>query len=526
MADIRINELPIATGVTSPSPSDNIAIDGLTTRKTPLSALGDVTVPVATQAEAEAGTNPSKRMTPLTTAQAITALGATAAQGAKADTALQPGQAATLSQGSKADSALQPSLIGAANGIAPLGSNSRLAIANLPVNVVGGYTNSVVNANNLLEAGWAVGNNATGAPTNTGDGDWYQYENIGAGDWVVQYAYSFFVDATYKRYRRSGAWGAWQRDYQGDEKAPQVQAGSSRYPTGPAGSGTYRRVDGSSQVAGNTISGKTGQFGKAAVDGLTWVESILPGTDQPGVVSVYSISDSGNYAGVFGVRSSDNAQPTAQNIIAHIAVAQHDNPSVGHNVWGRYVHGWWSPGSSSSGFLLNEESSIYNGGSDGPLVTPYDLILGSTNAGQRVNLRLTAGTGLIFSNKVSTALQITNNNGQFVSGIVFGAGALSTASGYADAISFPQDIGLSFYKNSSASRAWRMFCNDTAAADGEASIILGDRKMQITKANVNLDSGRVLGLNTDGTIGFRFNSGNGHVELLRPDGTVVAFWVV
>lgn len=90
MADIRINALPLATGGTAPSPSDNVAIDGLTTRKTPLSAIGDIAVPVATQAEAEAGTNPSKRMTPLTTAQAIAALGATAAQGIKADTALQP----------------------------------------------------------------------------------------------------------------------------------------------------------------------------------------------------------------------------------------------------------------------------------------------------------------------------------------------------------------------------------------------------------------------------------------------------
>lgn len=90
MADIRINQLPLATGGTAPAPSDVVALDGTTTRKAPLSSLGDVVRPFASQAEAEAGTNNTKTMTPLTTAQAIDALAATEAQGAKADTAMQP----------------------------------------------------------------------------------------------------------------------------------------------------------------------------------------------------------------------------------------------------------------------------------------------------------------------------------------------------------------------------------------------------------------------------------------------------
>lgn len=110
MADIRINGLPLATGPTAPMPADVVALDGTTTRKAPLSVLGDVIRPVATQAEAEAGTNNTKTMTPLTTAQAIAEQAATASQGAKADTALQPGQAATTAQGDKADTAMQPTV--------------------------------------------------------------------------------------------------------------------------------------------------------------------------------------------------------------------------------------------------------------------------------------------------------------------------------------------------------------------------------------------------------------------------------
>lgn len=71
MADKRINQLPIATGATAPVPSDALAIDGATTRQTTIQVIGDTAVPVASQAEAEAGTNAAKRMTPLTTKQSI-----------------------------------------------------------------------------------------------------------------------------------------------------------------------------------------------------------------------------------------------------------------------------------------------------------------------------------------------------------------------------------------------------------------------------------------------------------------------
>ncbi len=70
MADIRINALPVEN---NPVASEAVAIDGATTRQTTVQKLVYAGRPTASQAEAEAGTDPDKAMTPLNTAQAISA---------------------------------------------------------------------------------------------------------------------------------------------------------------------------------------------------------------------------------------------------------------------------------------------------------------------------------------------------------------------------------------------------------------------------------------------------------------------
>lgn len=91
MADIRINDLPEAT---NPVATENVAIDGSATRRTTIQKLVDAGAPVASQSEAEAGENNSKRMTALRVKQSIAAeIGdtiASATAGALAVTALQP----------------------------------------------------------------------------------------------------------------------------------------------------------------------------------------------------------------------------------------------------------------------------------------------------------------------------------------------------------------------------------------------------------------------------------------------------
>lgn len=99
MADIRVNQLPLATGPTAPMQSDFVPIDGTNTRKATLLSLADVINPPASQAEAEAGTDAVKRMTALTTKQSIASeVGvslASAAQGLLASSALQPSDVGT-----------------------------------------------------------------------------------------------------------------------------------------------------------------------------------------------------------------------------------------------------------------------------------------------------------------------------------------------------------------------------------------------------------------------------------------------
>lgn len=80
MANIRPNALPDEA---NPNSSDVVIIDGLTTRKTTLEKAVNAGRPNASQAEAEAGVNSVKGMTPLTTRQAIVAYGSNFAPAAK-----------------------------------------------------------------------------------------------------------------------------------------------------------------------------------------------------------------------------------------------------------------------------------------------------------------------------------------------------------------------------------------------------------------------------------------------------------
>ncbi|SCD24316.1 hypothetical protein [Brucella inopinata] len=88
---LRINELPEEL---NPAPIDNIAIDGPSTRRTTLQRAADAVRPYSTEAMAREGLNNTSVMTPLRVSQAIETLGgqrfATAQQGNKADTAVQP----------------------------------------------------------------------------------------------------------------------------------------------------------------------------------------------------------------------------------------------------------------------------------------------------------------------------------------------------------------------------------------------------------------------------------------------------
>lgn len=91
MANIRIKDLPLEG---APKFDDRVPLDLSTTRQATVEAFVLAGRPTASKPEAEAGTDPKKAMTPLTTRQAIEGqIGnsiASAAQGALADSAVQP----------------------------------------------------------------------------------------------------------------------------------------------------------------------------------------------------------------------------------------------------------------------------------------------------------------------------------------------------------------------------------------------------------------------------------------------------
>lgn len=256
----------------------------------------------------------------------------------------------------------------------------------------------------------------------------------------------------------------------------QFLAGTTRYPTS-----INQRVDSVSWLAANTVSAKNSVTGAAALDGLTWVNDIMPGTDAVGMVTAYSISPAGKYASVDAVRASDNVALTRQNIIAHAAVAMVDNASVAHFVWGKYTHAWWAATAHADSFLLGEENSVHNEGPDCVAKTPWEIRGGSLNNGQIANLRLTASTGIV-GNKVTAAIQVCPNNGKYASGFVIASDALDVVGGYADALAISTNHGIGWYSPNNASAMWRVFCNVTSVTQ-LGSIILGNGDVQVYNAS-------------------------------------------
>lgn len=271
---------------------------------------------------------------------------------------------------------------------------------------------------------------------------------------------------------------------------PLFLAGATRYPTSIG-----QRFDNSALIAGNTLAGKNIVAGAAAIDGLTWVNTIMPGTDGAGVVTSYSISPNGKYATVSAVRSSDNPG-AASYLIGDAVVAQHDNTSIAHNMWGRYIHGWITATAATGGLFLNEESSICNLGAASTVKTPWDLRLGAPNADQKANLRLTAGTGTP-ANDITCALQIINNNAKYKSAIIIGSDALDTSSGYADALAFSTNHGISVYSPSNTTLMWKIFCNVTSTA-AQGNLIFGDGVVSLTNADFNVNT-NLKGYKVQGT---------------------------
>jgi hypothetical protein len=226
------------------------------------------------------------------------------------------------------------------------------------------------------------------------------------------------------------------------------------------------RVDPSSNLLVNAVGARTGRFGAAAHEGLTWANRYVPGTDQNGIVQLYSLSTSGNYGAFFGTRSSDNHNVGAQNVIGSInlVVADSDRP---HLHWAQYSEGYVPRGSTAFRLLINDENSIQNDGNRAPTADPYDF-----NPQHLLNnLRVDCGIGLKGAQSCSNPLSILNNGADYRVGILFGDKSVELVDGAANALVLPADYALSWF-GAPGAPTWRVY--STARKIEAGRLIMGD----------------------------------------------------
>ncbi|MBB4860584.1 hypothetical protein HNO88_003928 [Novosphingobium chloroacetimidivorans] len=231
------------------------------------------------------------------------------------------------------------------------------------------------------------------------------------------------------------------------------------------------RFDPSSNLLVNTLGARTGLFGAAAREGLTWANKYVPGTDQTGMVQLYSLSTTGNYGAFFGVRSSDNRAPGAQNVIGSIdlVVADGDRP---HLHWARYAEGYVPKGSTAFRLLINDENSIQNESARAPTADPYDF-----NPQHLVNnLRVDCGIGIAGAQSCTNPLSILNNGADYRIGIVFGDKSIEVVNGTASAVAFPANYALSWF-GAPGTPTWRVY--STARTRDAGRLIMADDAVSI-----------------------------------------------
>jgi hypothetical protein len=231
------------------------------------------------------------------------------------------------------------------------------------------------------------------------------------------------------------------------------------------------RFDGSSNLLVNTIGARTGLFGAAAREGLTWANRYVPGTDLGGIVQLYSLSTSGNYGAFFGARSSDNRSTRAENVIGsvNLVVADSDQP---HLHWAQYSEGYVPRGKAAFRLLINDENSIQNEGNPAPFADPYNF-----NPQQLLNnLRVDCGIGLEGAQSCTNPLSILNNGANYRLGILFGDKSIEVVDGAADAVALPAEYALSWY-GAPGRPAWRIY--STARHAGAGRLVMTDDAVSI-----------------------------------------------
>lgn len=224
----------------------------------------------------------------------------------------------------------------------------------------------------------------------------------------------------------------------------------------------------------NLAATGTSVFGNTTA---TWPATYLPGI-TPSLVSLYAIDNlsSNLYStAAFVRRSSDTIYTLPNNIITETVLMVADKISVAHNTWCKYTEGV-VPAGWTGNLHINEESSLWNLSSTSLAIDPYGNYGTGGTAGATINLRLDSGTG-VASNDISAYLQLTNNGGKAINGIVVASNALDIGGGYAGALTMGTSHGIEWYAQA-GTRSWRIFTN-SAANNTQGQIVLGNGTLDL-----------------------------------------------
>lgn len=240
-----------------------------------------------------------------------------------------------------------------------------------------------------------------------------------------------------------------------------------------------------SPVFAGTANASRGMIGRTWIAGglhpyealSSWVGDYLTGSRVEGQVAAWAISPNGGYSGfISAARTSDNAGSGLQSTIADTCLVVSNSANSYKSGWCRYSQ-VSIPAGSAVGLAIGEENSVENLSNYSVAVDPFTDVGPASRV--TANLRLTSGVGRA-ANPISANLQITNNGGaQSLAGIVVGADAIKTDSGFGPVLSMPPNTGLSWW-NSPRNVGWRMFANGNS---GQGSIVLGNNKLDIYIGN-------------------------------------------
>lgn len=438
MADIRVKDLPLATGPTAPTGTDFLAIDGLTTRKTPISALGDVAVPIASQAEAEAGVNASKRMTPVTTKQSIASqvgtVAGTIAAGDDARIINSVQNTLTLTAGTGLTGGGDLS----ANRSFALNSTSiaSLAKADSAVQRAG---DTITGQLRITGAQLSVFSNTQTVPTNADNFGLVVTQNKSNGDGETN-LHNMFVNGV------------------GMTKAFTL---------------SQVTVAGTTEIDLMTVY----RNGRLAVGSIGWLEAIAGQAETVSMLT--SLSKSGTALAITGAsRTSDANAPAYFSSIGVWGFGYNNRARTGDfnttfQSWAGYFENRRDNGSGRSKGV--EIGSVNMGAAgvdpEATIMSPYDY--GQNNA--NIGLLLSAGRPDVGAGQhnVSNAINIIANGAQYRTGINFGDGSVAANGFTVPALMMPSLYSLQWY-TSEGLRGY-VLADQSSGAQTVGMVIRNDR---------------------------------------------------